>query len=58
MSNDLYLFQWEAIPVTGRERPQGCEASRFPHLLDNRLTDGGGVVRIMRQPLFTPQEYC
>jgi hypothetical protein len=25
----------------GREGPYGCETSRFPHFLDNRLTDGG-----------------
>jgi hypothetical protein len=30
-------------PVTGRGGPYGCEMSRFPHFLDNRLTDGGKV---------------
>jgi hypothetical protein len=30
----------KAIPVTGREGPEGCETSRLPHFLDNRLTDG------------------
>jgi hypothetical protein len=30
----------KAIPVTGRGGPQGCETSRIPHFLDNRLTDG------------------
>jgi hypothetical protein len=30
-----------AIPVTGRGGPLGCEMSRLPHFLDNRLTDGG-----------------
>jgi hypothetical protein len=30
---------------------------RLPHFLDNRLTDGGEAVSLMRQPLFTPQEY-
>jgi hypothetical protein len=30
----------KAIPVTGHEGPQGCETSRLPHFLDNRLTDG------------------
>jgi hypothetical protein len=29
---------------------------RFPHFLDNQLTDGGKVVSPMRQPPFTPQE--
>jgi hypothetical protein len=27
----------KAIPITGREDPLGCETSRLPHLLDNRL---------------------
>jgi hypothetical protein len=26
-----------AIPITGREGPWGCETSRLPHFLDNRL---------------------
>jgi hypothetical protein len=46
----------KAIPVTDRGRPQGCETSRFTHFLDNRVTDGGGVVSLMRRPSFTPQE--
>jgi hypothetical protein len=29
---------------------------RFPHFLDSQLTDGGEVVNLMHQPLFTPQE--
>jgi hypothetical protein len=45
-----------AMPVTGREGQYSCETSRFPHFLDNRLTDGGEVVRITRRPPFTPQE--
>jgi hypothetical protein len=44
----------KAIPVTGREGPYGCERLRLPHLLDNRLTDGGKVVSLTRRPLFTP----
>jgi hypothetical protein len=28
-------------PVTGRGGPEGCEALRFPHFLDNRLVVGG-----------------
>jgi hypothetical protein len=31
------------------------ETLRFPHFLDNRLTDGGKVVSPMRLPPFTPQ---
>jgi hypothetical protein len=46
----------KAIPVTGREGPKGCETSKLPHLLGNRLTDGGKVVSLTRQPRFTPQE--
>jgi hypothetical protein len=46
----------KAIPVTGREGPWGCETSKLPHFLDNQLIDGGVVVCLMRQPLFTPQE--
>jgi hypothetical protein len=30
--------------------------SRIPHFLDNRLTDGGEVVSLMRWLPFTPQE--
>jgi hypothetical protein len=40
----------KSIPVTGREGPYGCEN------LDNRLTDGGKVVSLMRRSPFTPQE--
>jgi hypothetical protein len=46
----------KAIPVTGSGGPQGCETWRFPHFLNNRLTDGGEVVSLTRRPLFTPQE--
>jgi hypothetical protein len=46
----------KAILVTGREGPLGCETSRIPHFLENRLTDGGEVVNPMRRPPFTPQE--
>jgi hypothetical protein len=31
----------KGIPVTSRVGPQGCEASRFTYLVDNRLIDGG-----------------
>jgi hypothetical protein len=36
----------KALPLTGREGPLGCETSRLPHFLDNRLTDGGEVVSL------------
>jgi hypothetical protein len=34
-------------------RPTGCETTRLPHFLDNRLTDGGEVVSLTRRPPFT-----
>jgi hypothetical protein len=40
----------------GHGSPYGCETSRFPHFLDNWLTDGGEVVSLTRQPPFTPRE--
>jgi hypothetical protein len=46
----------KAVPVTGRGGPQGCETSRLPHFLDNRLTDDGNVVSLTCRPPFTPQE--
>jgi hypothetical protein len=66
MSREPYPFsenarcgdrQPKAIRVTGREGPYGCETSRFPHFLDNRLTDGDEVVSLTRPPHFIPQEY-
>jgi hypothetical protein len=35
--------------------PQGCKMSRFPHFLDNRLTDGGEILSFMWQPPFNPR---
>jgi hypothetical protein len=43
------------IAVTGRGGPQGCETSRLPHFLDNRLTDDTEVVSLTRRPHFTPR---
>jgi hypothetical protein len=51
----MFQVKGKAIPVTGREEPWGCETSRLPHFLDNRLTDGGEVVSPSRRPPFTPQ---
>jgi hypothetical protein len=45
----------KAIHVTGRGGPYGCETSRLPHFLDNRLTDGGEI-SLMRWPPFAPQD--
>jgi hypothetical protein len=44
----------KAIPVTGREGPQGCETSRLSQFLDNRLAACGKVVSLTRRPPFTP----
>jgi hypothetical protein len=33
----------KAVPLTGREGPQGCETLRFLHFLDSQLTDGSEV---------------
>jgi hypothetical protein len=46
----------KAIPVTDRGSPQGCETSRLPHFLDNRLTDGGEVVSLTRRPPLPPMK--
>jgi hypothetical protein len=37
-----------AMPVRGREGPKGCETSRLPHCLDNRLIDGSMDVSLTR----------
>jgi hypothetical protein len=42
-----------AVPVTGRGGPYGCEMLRIPHYLGNRLTDGCKVVSPTRLPSFT-----
>jgi hypothetical protein len=42
------------IPVTNRGGPYGCETSRLPHFLDNRLTDGSEVVSLKRRPRLYP----
>jgi hypothetical protein len=46
----------KAIPVIGRGDTQGCETSRSPYFLDNRLTDGGLFVSLTRLPPFTPRK--
>jgi hypothetical protein len=44
------------MPVTGRGGPEGGEASRFPHFLDNRLIDGGEVVILTRRSPINPTD--
>jgi hypothetical protein len=46
----------KAIPVTGREDPEGCEISRLPHFLSNRFTDGGKVLILTHRLPFIPQK--
>jgi hypothetical protein len=43
----------KAITVTGLGGLLGCETSRIPHFLDNRLTDSGEVVSLTCLPCFT-----
>jgi hypothetical protein len=51
----IFVFQYrgqrkkgKAIPVTGHGGQYDFETLRFPHFLDNRLTDGGKVVTALR----------
>jgi hypothetical protein len=46
----------KAIPVKGREGPQGCETSKLPYFLDNRFSDGVEVASLKPVALY-PQEY-
>jgi hypothetical protein len=44
----------KVIAATGRGGPSGYEMSRLPYfVIDNRLTEGGEVVSIMRWLIFT-----
>jgi hypothetical protein len=55
----LYKFaikKGKAIPVTSCGGPWGCGMLRFPHSLDNQLTDGSEVVGFMHWPPFTPRK--
>jgi hypothetical protein len=46
-------LEGKSISVTRRAGSYGCETSRLPHFLQNRLTIGGEVVILMRLPSFT-----
>jgi hypothetical protein len=50
-TDTLFFLFIKAIPVTGRGDPYVYETSRLLHFLDNRLTYGGEVVGLTRQPL-------
>jgi hypothetical protein len=43
----------KTIHVASSGGPYSYETSKFPHVLDNRLTDGGKVVCLTRRPCFT-----
>jgi hypothetical protein len=45
----------KAIAVTDRGRLQGYGMLRIPHYLDNQLTDGGDVVRLLHRSRPIPQ---
>jgi hypothetical protein len=45
----------KTITVAGHGDPYGCETSRLPYFLENRLTDGGEFVSLTRWPPFTPK---
>jgi hypothetical protein len=55
MAGHILQRKGKAIPVTGRGGPQGCETSRLPHILDNRLTDGSEAVSLTRRSPYTPR---
>jgi hypothetical protein len=52
----LLLKESKAIPVTGHGGPWGDETSRHPHFLDNPLTVGSEVFRLICWPPLLPQE--
>jgi hypothetical protein len=53
----INIMQSKAIPVTGLGGLLDCEMLRILHCLDNRLADGGKVVRPAHRPHFTPQKH-
>jgi hypothetical protein len=48
--------KYKGTPVTSCVGPSVSETSRLPHFLENRLTDGGVVVSLMRRTHFTPRK--
>jgi hypothetical protein len=51
-----HTYKVKAIPVKGREGPWVVRRRGSQFSLDNRLTDGGKVVSLLRQPPFTPRK--
>jgi hypothetical protein len=58
VSRTVFEVIGKAIPVTGREGPYGCETSRLPHFLDNRLTGSCEVVSLTRRSaaIYPPED--
>jgi hypothetical protein len=55
----LFVLRKKVLKLSrspGRGGPYGCETSRLPHFLNNRLNDGGEVVSLKRRPPFTPRK--
>jgi hypothetical protein len=50
----IYKENWKGKAILAMGS-QGCEMSRLPQLLDNRLTDGGDAVGRTRRPTFNPR---
>jgi hypothetical protein len=42
------IIKGKAIAVRGSGGPYGCDRSRLPYFLENRLIDGGEVVSLNR----------
>jgi hypothetical protein len=52
----MHRVHENAISVTGRGGRVGCEMSRIPHCLDNRLTDGGQAISLTHAgTLYSPK---
>jgi hypothetical protein len=58
ISNQINKGKSKTLLVKGRGGPEGCETSRLPHFLDNRLTDGGEVISLTRRQaaLYPPRK--
>jgi hypothetical protein len=52
-----FIKKGKAIPVICHGGPLGCEVLRFPHFIDNRLTDGSETVNLRCQPPFNPRRF-
>jgi hypothetical protein len=45
------------LSVRGCGGLSGCKTLRFPHFLENQLTDGGETVSLTHWPPFTPRKF-